>query len=398
MQTKLIFMRYNFDEIIPRRGTGSLKWDACPDPDVLPFWVADMDFLTAQPIRQAIVRRAEHGIYGYAAVSEQYYDAVTDWFASRHGWKIEKEWIVPVGGVIPGFAAAVGAYVPRGGKVLVQSPAYNHFFITLEQSGCEAVSAQLVRDGNTYRMDFDALEEKAADPDISLMILCNPQNPVGRVWTREELLRVGEICLRNGVTVVSDEIHCELTAPDRTYVPFASVSEEAARNSIICCSPTKPFNMAGVKVANMIIPDPDIRDRVRREAEMREVAGVNPFGMDALVAAYSEGGSEWLDELNIYINANFRYMRDFCMQYLPGFPIMELEGTYLVWMDCSALGMTSAALEEVLKSEARIWLNAGTMYGPGGEGFMRWNIACPRSVLAEGLRRFKGFVDKTGCR
>ena len=230
------------------------------------------------------------------------------------------------------------------------------------------------------------------------MILCNPQNPVGRVWTREELLRVGEICLRNGVTVVSDEIHCELTAPGRTYVPFASVSEEAARNSIICCSPTKPFNMAGVKVANMIIPDPDIRDRVRREAEMREVAGVNPFGMDALVAAYSEGGSEWLDELNIYINANFRYMRDFCMQYLPSFPIMELEGTYLVWMDCSALGMTSAALEEVLKSEARIWLNAGTMYGPGGEGFMRWNIACPRSVLAEGLCRFREFVDKTGCR
>ena len=391
-------MRYNFDEIIPRKGTGSLKWDTCPDPDVLPFWVADMDFKTADCIQEALVKRARHGIYGYAAIPDDYYEAVINWFAFRHGWKIEREWILPVNGVIPALSAAIGAYMPCGGKVLVQSPAYNHFFISLEQNGCEAVSAELVRVGNTYRMDFDALEEKASDPDISLMILCNPQNPVGRVWSRDELRRVGEICLRHGVTVVSDEIHCELAAPCYAYVPFATVGEDVARNSIICVSPTKPFNMAGVKIANIVIPDAAVRERIRKVVEQREVAGPGPFGIDALTSAYSEGGAEWLDELNVYISDNYEYMREYIEQYLPAFPIMKLEGTYLVWMDCSALEMTSVVLEETLKSEARIWLNAGTMYGPGGEGYMRWNIACPRAVLEEGLHRFREFVEKSGGR
>ena len=386
-------MKYDFDQIIPRRGTGSLKWDACDTPDMLPFWVADMDFLTAEPIREALVRRAEHGIYGYARIEDSYYEAVTEWFSRRHGWDVSRDWILPVSGVIPALSATVGAYMPHGGKVLVQSPAYNHFFITLEQSGCEAVSAELVRVGDTYRMDFEALEEKASDPEISLMILCNPQNPVGRVWSRDELRRVGEICLRHGVTVVSDEIHCELVAPGHAYVPFASVSEEIAANSIILVSPTKPFNMAGVKVANMIIPNPDIRERMRKVVEMREIGGPGPFGLDALTAAYSEGGAVWLDELNQYIASNFEFMREYCSAHLPEFPVMRLEGTYLVWMDCSALGKTSADLEEDLKREARIWLNAGTMYGHGGEGYMRWNIACPKAILREGLERFKAYAD-----
>lgn len=387
-------MKYNFDEIIPRRGTGSLKWDACPDPEVLPFWVADMDFRTAAPIRDALVSRAEHGIYGYATIPDAYYNAVTDWFAARHGWKIERDWIIPVSGVIPALSAAIGAYMPNGGKVLVQSPAYNHFFISIEQNGCEAVSAQLVRVGNTYRMDFDALEELASDPDITLMVLCNPQNPVGRVWSREELRRVGEICLRHGVTVVSDEIHCELTAPCRAYVPFATVGDDVARNSIVCVSPTKPFNMAGVKIANIVIPDPTIRERVRRVVDRREIAGPGPFGIDALTAAYSRGGAEWIDELNVYIAGNYEFMREFVEKNLSDFPIMKLEGTYLVWMDCSALGMKSEDLEQALKSDAKIWLNAGTMYGPGGEGYMRWNIACTRANLEEGLRRFKAYADR----
>ena len=387
-------MRYNFDEIIPRKGTGSLKWDACPDAGVLPFWVADMDFRTADCIQNALVSRAQHGIYGYAAIPDSYYEAVVSWFASRHGWNVEKEWILPVSGVIPALSAVIGTYMPHGGNVLVQSPAYNHFFISIEQNGCRAVSAELVRVGDTYRMDFDALEEKASDPGISLMILCNPQNPVGRVWSRDELRRVGEICLRNGVTVVSDEIHCELTAPGLAYVPFASVGEDIARNSIVCVSPTKPFNMAGVKIANIVIPDPGIREHVRKVVEQREIGGPGPFGIDALTAAYSGGGAEWLDELNVYIHDNYEYMRKYAAEFLPAFPIMKLEGTYLAWMDCSVLGMSSAALEEALKSEAGIWLNAGTMYGPGGEGYMRWNLACPRSVLEEGLRRFKAYVEK----
>ena len=391
-------MRYDFNQTVPRRGTGSLKWDACPDPEVLPFWVADMDFRTADCIQEAMISRARHGIYGYATVPDAYYEAVMNWFATRHGWKIEREWIVPVTGVIPALSSAIGAFMPDGGKVLVQSPAYNHFFISLEQNGCEAVSAELIRVGNTYRMDFDALEEKASDPDISLMILCNPQNPVGRVWSRDELRRVGDICLRHGVTVVSDEIHCELAAPCYAYVPFATVGEDIARNSIICVSPTKPFNMAGVKIANIIIPDPDIRERVRRDVEKREVGSPGPFGIDALIAAYTEGGAEWLDELNVYISDNYEFMREYVEKYLPGFPIMKLEGTYLVWMDCSALGMDSPALEETLKSEAKIWLNAGTMYGRGGEGYMRWNLACTRAVLEEGLRRFRAFVEKSAVK
>lgn len=391
-------MRYDFDRIVPRRGTGSLKWDACPEPEVLPFWVADMDFITAEPIREALIQRAQHGIYGYAAIPDAYYDAVIRWFESRHGWKIEREWILPVTGVIPALSASIATYMPQGGKVLVQSPAYNHFFISLEQNGCEAVSAELIRVGDTYRMDFDALEEKASDPEISLMVLCNPQNPVGRIWSRDELRRVGEICLKHGVTVVSDEIHCELAAPCRAYVPFTTVGEEIARNSIICVSPTKPFNMAGVKIANMVIPDPDIRERVHKTVEQREIGGPGPFGIDALQAAYSAGGAEWLDELNVYISDNYEFMRDYIQKYLPAFPVMKLEGTYLVWMDCSAFGMTSEELEDTLKSEAKIWLNAGTMYGPGGEGYMRWNIACPRATLEEGLRRFRAFAEKAGIR
>lgn len=357
-----------------------------------------MDFRTADCIQEAMVSRARHGIYGYATIPDAYYEAVMNWFATRHGWKIEREWIVPVTGVIPALSSAIGAFMPDGGKVLVQSPAYNHFFISLEQNGCEAVSAELIRVGNTYRMDFDALEEKASDPDISLMILCNPQNPVGRVWSRDELRRVGDICLRHGVTVVSDEIHCELAAPCYAYVPFATVGEDIARNSIICVSPTKPFNMAGVKIANIIIPDPDIRERVRRDVEKREVGSPGPFGIDALIAAYTEGGAEWLDELNVYISDNYEFMREYVEKYLPGFPIMKLEGTYLVWMDCSALGMDSPALEETLKSEAKIWLNSGTMYGRGGEGYMRWNLACTRAVLEEGLRRFRAFVEKSAVK
>lgn len=387
-------MKYDFDSIVPRRGTGSLKWDMSSDPDILPLWVADMDFLTAGPVRDAVMHRAEHGIYGYAMVPEAYYEAVTGWFAKRHGWNISREWIVPVTGVIPALSAVLRALVPAGGKVMVLSPVYNHFFITLENNGCEAVPVELLREGDRYVIDFDALEEKAADPAISLMIMCNPQNPAGRVWTVEELRRVGEICLRNNVFVVSDEIHCELTMPGFSYTPYASVGERAAENSVTCLSPTKPFNMAGLQVANMVIPDESIRERVRKVVETCEVGSPGPFGIDALIAAYSEGGAEWLDQLNAYVYENYRFMKDFCHDRLPDFALAELEGTYLVWMDCSSLGMSSAELEEILKREAGIWLNAGTMYGSGGEGYMRWNIACPRRLLEEALARFSRFADK----
>lgn len=381
----------DFDRIVERRGSGALKWDLAGE-NVLPMWVADMDFNAADPIRKALSHRMEHGVFGYTRIPAEYYDAVVNWFASRHGWKIDPEWIVPVTGVIPALSAVIGTYAVQDRKVLLQGPVYNHFYITIGRNGCEAVSASLLRKGNTYEMDFEALERKASDPGIRMMLLCNPQNPAGRVWTPEELRRVGEICCRHGVLVTSDEIHCELVSPGYSYTPFASLSDEFAANSVTCVSPTKPFNIAGLQVANMIIPNPEIRQKVLRTAECREITSPGIFGIEALVAAYTKG-AEWIDALNLYVAGNFRYMRDYCAARLPEFPIMELQGTYLAWMDCSCLGIPSGRLGELLKSDAGLWIMSGREYGEEGEGYMRWNLACPRAFLEEGLGRFEKFVE-----
>lgn len=381
----------DFDTIVDRRGSGALKWDLAGE-GVLPMWVADMDFNAADPIRKALSRRMEHGIFGYTLVSDKYYEAIINWFATRHGWKIEREWIVPVTGVIPALSAIIGTYAVKDRKVLLQGPVYNHFYITVDRNGCEAVSASLLRKGNTYEMDFEELERKASDPGVRMMLLCNPHNPAGRVWTPEELRRVGEICSRHGVLVASDEIHCELVAPGHSYTPFASLSGEFAANSVTCVSPTKPFNIAGLQVANMIIPNPEIRKKVLETAECREIDSPGIFGMEALVAAYTEG-AEWIDALNAHVAGNFRYMKEYCAEHLPDFPLMDLQGTYLAWMDCSCLGIPSGRLSELLKSDASLWLMSGREYGEEGEGFMRWNLACPRVYLEEGLRRFAAFAE-----
>ena len=384
-------MKYDFDELISRRGTNSYKWDSAADAGVLPLWVADMDFRTAPAITEALARRVAHGIFGYTRVPEAYYNAVTGWFARRHGWHLKKEWMIYTSGVVPAISAIIKALARPGDKVLVQTPVYNCFFSSIRNNGCEAACSPLLRTGDTYRMDFDDLERKAADPAVKLMLLCNPHNPAGRVWTREELTRLGEICLRHDVTVVADEIHCELVFPEYTYTPFASISEEFQRRSVACVSPSKAFNIAGLQIANIVAADDGMRERIDRAININEVCDVNPFGVEATIAAYNEG-EEWLTQLIGYLKGNYEFMKDYCAKHLPDFPTAKLEGTYLVWMDCSVLHIPSEELERQLVEQARLWLNAGAMYRSPKEGFMRWNIACPRQRLAEALDRFRSFV------
>ncbi len=383
-------MKYDFDKITDRRATNSYKWDSAPE-GVLPMWVADMDFRTAPAVIDALQKRVAHGIFGYTRVPDAYYDAVTAWFSRRHGWDIDREWIIYTSGVVPAVSAVIKALTVPGDKVIVQTPVYNCFFSSIRNNGCEIVSNPLRRTADTYEMDFDALERCAADPRAKVMLLCNPHNPAGRVWTPDELTRLGNICLRNGVTVVADEIHCELVYQGFRYTPFASLSDAFLHRSVTCVSPSKAFNIAGLQIANIVAFDNDLRRRIDKAININEVCDVNPFGVAATIAAYNEG-EEWLCQLLDYLHGNYETMAEFCRRELPEFPITRLEGTYLVWMDCSSLGMPSDALEHALLDDARLWLNAGTMYGAEGEGYMRWNIACPRSVMLDGLSRFLNLV------
>lgn len=383
-------MKYDFDKITDRRATNSYKWDSAPD-GVLPMWVADMDFRTAPAVIDALQKRVAHGIFGYTRVPDAYYDAVTSWFSRRHGWDIDREWIIYTSGVVPAVSAVIKALTVPGDKVIVQTPVYNCFFSSIRNNGCEIVSNPLRRTADTYEMDFDNLERCAADPRAKVMLLCNPHNPAGRVWTPDELTRLGNICLRNGVTVVADEIHCELVYQGFKYTPFASLSDAFLHRSVTCVSPSKAFNIAGLQIANIVAFDNDMRRRIDKAININEVCDVNPFGVAATIAAYNEG-EEWLCQLLDYLHGNYEAMAEFCRRELPEFPIARLEGTYLVWMDCSTLGMSSDALEHALLDDARLWLNAGTMYGAEGEGYMRWNIACPRSVMLDGLSRFLNLV------
>ncbi|WP_448788607.1 MalY/PatB family protein [Bacteroides graminisolvens] len=384
-------MKYDFDKQIPRRGTDSYKWDSAKSGDVLPMWVADMDFHTAPAIVDALCRRVQHGIFGYTRVPDSYYKAITDWFARRHSWAINREWIIYTSGVVPAVSAIIKALTVPGDKVLVQTPVYNCFFSSIRNNGCEIVTSPLVHTDNTFTIDYDDLEKKVADPKMKVMLLCNPHNPVGRIWRREELIRIGKLCIRHEVTVVSDEIHCELVFPGHTYTPFASISDEFLRHSVTCISPSKAFNIAGLQIANIICADACCRAQIDRAINDNEVCDVNPFGVIATQSAYNEG-EEWLNQLIQYLHANYLYMQEFCREHLPNFPITLLEGTYLVWMDCRTLGIPSEDIEQQLVDKTGLWLNAGTMYGVEGEGFMRWNIACPRATLMEGIKRFMDFV------
>lgn len=386
-------MKYDFDKITQRCGTNSYKWDSTDDKEVLPMWVADMDFPTAPCIINALEKRVEHGIFGYTRVPEEYYDAVISWFSRRHHWKPRREWFIYTSGVVPALSAVIKALTNVGDKVLTLTPVYNCFFSSIRNNGCELDSCALRYEDNTFSIDYEDLERRAADPKTTLMLLCNPHNPSGRVWTREELRRIGDICIRNNVVVVADEIHCELVHPGFTYTPFASVSEEFQKHSVTCVAPSKAFNIAGLQIANIIVENDKWRQRIDKAININEVCDVNPFGVIATIAAYNEG-EEWLNQLLQYIHGNYLFFKDYCEEHLPQLPVAPLEGTYLAWMDCRSLGIPSEELEEELMKEAKLWLNAGSMYGKEGEGFMRWNLACPRQLVKEGLERFSQFVDK----
>lgn len=382
-------MEYDFSRPTERRGTDSYKWDSAPETDIIPLWVADMDFETFPAITEALQRRVAHGIFGYTRVPEAYYEAVCNWFGKRHGWHINREDIIYTSGVVPAVSAVIKALTLPGDQVIVQGPVYNCFFSSIRNNGCETVSNSLIynKEELRYEIDFDDLERKLAHERARLMLICNPHNPGGRVWTRDELTRVAELCHKYGVRVVSDEIHCELTLYDNEYVPFGSLPDELSHGSITCCSPSKAFNTAGLQIANIICRDTEVRNRIDRAININEVCDVNPFGVIALQAAYSDEGYEWLTQLRAYISSNYDLLRERFARELPKCKVMRMEGTYLAWIDCSELHISSDEIEEMLIHENKVWVNAGSMYGTEGAAFIRINMACTSELLNEGITR-----------
>lgn len=382
-------MEYDFSRPTDRRSTDSYKWDSAPEADIIPLWVADMDFETFPGITEALQRRVAHGIFGYTRVPETYYEAVCRWFGKRHGWHINREDIIYTSGVVPAVSAVIKALTLPGDQVIVQGPVYNCFFSSIRNNGCEMVSNSLIynKEELRYEIDFDDLERKLAHERARLMLICNPHNPGGRVWTRDELTRVAELCRKYDVRVVSDEIHCELTLYDNEYVPFGSLPDELSRGSITCCSPSKAFNTAGLQIANIVCRDAEVRNRIDRAININEVCDVNPFGVIALQAAYSDEGYEWLTQLRAYISANYDLLCERFARELPKCKVMRMEGTYLAWIDCSELHISSDEIEEMLMHENKVWVNAGSMYGAEGAAFIRINMACTSELLNEGITR-----------
>ena len=401
-------MKYNFDEIVERRGTHCVKWDESPSDDVIPLWVADMDFKAAPQILEAVKKRAEHGVFGYTVVEEDYYVAVINWFRRRHNWRIHREEILYTTGVVPAMSVAIKALTMPGEKVLILSPDYNCFFSSItslirgyEGTGARGLENSLEAESNlvpphlrttvppTFSIDWDDFEAKCSDEKTTVFLLCNPHNPTGRVWTKEELERMNDICLKHNVKVVSDEIHCELMMPGHTFQPFAAVSEACRKNSVILNSPSKSFNIAGLQIANIIVSNPSWRRRIDRAININEVCDVNPFGPVALIAAYNES-EDWIDELNQYLWGNYTVLCDFIGKNMPQWKVCPLEGTYLPWVDVSAMGIPVDELCDRLLREAKVWINPGTMYGrESGKGYVRFNIATQRSRLVEALERIK---------
>ena len=391
-------MNYNFDEIITRRGSNCIKWDEAEDPDIIPLWVADMDFHVYPGIVEALRKRVEHGVFGYSLVPQSYYDAVIRWFCDRHGakgWK--REHFIYTIGVVPAISAIIHALTLPGDKVLVTTPVYNCFFSSIRNQGCiaeevplllnEASQPSPLNPSPAFTIDWDAFERACADPKVRIFLLCNPHNPAGRVWTHEELQRMGEICFRHNVFVISDEIHCEFVAPGYQYIPFSSLGEQFLQNSATCVAASKAFNIAGLQNADIIVADPDKRYRIDRAINIFETCDVNPFGIVATEAAFTDGGAEWLKQLNDYVLGNYNYLRDLFAEKLPQLWVAPHEGTYLAWVDCSAASLSSPAIADHLYHKDKVWIADGEAYGEHQRSFIRINLACPRATLAEGLRR-----------
>ncbi len=384
-------MKYDFDTQINRRGSYSLKWDV-PEGE-LPMWVADMDFCTAPEIQEAICKRAEHGIYGYTVVPDEWYQAYRGWWENMHHFQIEKEWLLFCTGVIPAISVAVKNLTEPGDKVLVQTPVYNGFFHAVTDQGRKIAENPLCYDSGQYKMDFPLLEQQLSDPGITMMVLCNPHNPVGIIWDRETLRQVGELCKKHHVIVLSDEIHCDLTAPGLGYIPFASVSDTCREISITAVAPTKSFNLAGIKTAAVFVPDRANYQKMKKGLWADGIGEPNVFAVDAAVAAYSKG-SLWLEGLRQYLQGNKQYVVEFLENELPQITVVSAEATYLLWLDCRSLSVSSRKLAAFLRKEAKLYLMDGTVYGSNGDGFLRINIACPKEFVKEGMKRFKNGVKE----
>ena len=384
-------MKFDFDIPVNRRHSGSMKWDEDPSVD-LPLWVADMDFPACPAIRKALSERVAHGVFGYAMPDDAFYDSIIQWHARRHGVTYQRSWIITVPGIVPAISAILRAMTTPGDSVLTLSPVYNCFYSSIRNLQCHAEECCLIKDGDTFRIDFDDLERRVAKPEVKVLLLCSPHNPSGRVWSATELQMIGDICLRHNVFVVSDEIHCELTMPGQCFLPYATLGTKYMEHACICTSASKAFNIAGLQNAQIIVPNDSLRRRIDRAVNIHEVCDVNPFGITATTAAYKEG-EEWLDALCRYIWDNYLSAKEYIEAHLPMLHVSQLQGTYLMWVDVSAVTDNVEAFCERLKAECHVWLAAGSHYGRGGEGYVRINLATQRDNIMRGLERLKKFID-----
>lgn len=390
----------DFDSVIERRNTRSLKYDfgaerGMPE-DILPMWVADMDFRTSSYVEDALIERAKEGVFGYSEAKTPYFEIVRDWMVRRHNWSPKEEWLVKTPGVVTALAMAVKAYTEPGDAVLIQLPVYYPFAEVIEDNGRRVVSSDLYRGGdNRYHTDFEDFEQKITDNKVKLFLLCNPHNPVGRVWTREELIRLGDICVKHDVIVASDEIHEDFVFAGKHQV-FAGLKEEYEDRCIVCTSPSKTFNLATMVLSNIFIPNSDLRKRFRKQLDAAGISQLGVMGLIACETAYSKGEKWYLTMLE-YVRGNIAFVKKYVAENLPGVTMTEHEGTYLVWLDFSGTGLSDAEIEDRIVHKAKLWLDGGTMFGESGKGFQRINVACPRSVLEEAMERLKEALDRNDC-
>ena len=380
---------YDFDSIIDRRSTDSFKWDV--GENELPMWVADMDFAAAPEIVEAFFERLKHGIFGYCKLNDEWYDAYTEWWKRRHGLEMDRDGLIFASGVVPAILSVVKHLTSPGDRIIMLTPMYNHFYSCISENGRRIEEVELVYNGEGYSIDFDKLEAAIKDSDSHLMIFCNPQNPTGTIWSREEIYRIGELCRRYDITVISDEIHCDIITPGKEYVPFASVSENCRDISITCIAPTKAFNLAGLQSAALYVYQEELRKRVSFAVQRDELSMPNTFASAAAVAAFTKGEA-WLSELNEYIYENKKAVNEYLNNELSGIKAVKGDAAYLMWLDCTALDIGSRKLSKMIREKSGLYLMSGSHYGKGGNGFLRMNVACPRALLYDGLDRLKAAV------
>ena len=382
--------KYDFDKITDRRKTYSYKWNI-PEGE-LPMWVADMDFETAPCIKEALNKRVANGIFGYTDIPDEWYDAYIGWWRARHGLEIKKEWLVYSTGVIPTLSSTVRKLTAPAENVVILTPVYNMFYNSIRNNGRNILECEMVYKDGSYSIDYDRLEGMLSDPQTSLMIFCNPHNPIGKIWDKATLEKVCRLCIKHGVNIVSDEIHCDITAPGKEYVSFLTLDEELLEHVIVAIAPTKAFNIAGLQTSAIAIPNPFIRHKIWRQINTDEVGEPGAFAIDVVLAAFGDGGG-WLDELREYIYQNRMTVEGFLKEHMPDITVQPLDATYLMWLDVSCVTEDSEALAEHIRRTTGLYLSAGAHYGKGGEHFLRLNIACPRTMLDDGLDRLKKGIE-----